>query len=538
MSVTQKNSSRTDYFGWALNAEETLANGDQQWIRRGPDGSTIVRDVPPLLGMEPGPGGVTRRIVRDDQPPNNIEAEVSLLSLAINSKADRLRIFGELGVEDKHFWNPKLGYIATALRLFDDDEVTYAAVESTLRHVCPITHEEWRLIALYWTGASSGKTEARVLKEDWRKRQQIEAANDILGMVRLGVEPSEAIELLNSIDDDLDLERFKAGQIEDALKLPEPVYVIEGMLMEDSVGIIYGDEQTYKSFIAIALTIAVGVTGDFFGVPCLTGPTLFIAGEGQRALARRYFWQGEQMGASPDQMRNVCEIVPEMPNFIDALEFKRILTQVRKKQPKLIVVDTFALAQGDGDENASGPVGVVMKNLRRLRDASPGSLVVAVDHSGKDATRGPRGHSRKTRDADFVLRVVRTGKDKSVMSLAKQKDGASDGAWAFKFDSFDNRVWVTLDNSPMAKLGGVKEEDLRVLVQALLDEAAENNGEPVKVEDWKKAYGLSTRGNTGAVYVSKLRHHAEKEGWVERQGKSQKSPWKVTEAGEKFLFIN
>jgi putative DNA primase/helicase len=60
-----------------------------------------------------------------------------------------------------------------------------------------------------------------------------------------------------------------------------------------------------------------------------------------------------------------------------------------------------------------------------------GGLVVLVHHTGKDSTKGLRGHSSLFAAMDAAIEVVRNG-DRREWRVAKSKDGQDGGTHQFK----------------------------------------------------------------------------------------------------------
>jgi len=72
-------------------------------------------------------------------------------------------------------------------------------------------------------------------------------------------------------------------------------------------------------------------------------------------------------------------------------------------QPRYIVIDTYAAASGEG-ENDSDNGKLFIRNLNnKLRHEFPGVAVTVVHHPGKDVARGMRGSNSLYSGADYVL---------------------------------------------------------------------------------------------------------------------------------------
>ena len=73
----------------------------------------------------------------------------------------------------------------------------------------------------------------------------------------------------------------------------------------------------------------------------------------------------------------------------------------------LVVIDTLARALAGGNENAPEDMGALIGNAKRIQEAT-GAAVLFVHHSGKDTSRGSRGHSSLKGAADLEIEVTRT----------------------------------------------------------------------------------------------------------------------------------
>jgi len=80
---------------------------------------------------------------------------------------------------------------------------------------------------------------------------------------------------------------------------------------------------------------------------------------------------------------------------VDPLEIKKAQAWAKGQQNLVVIVDGIANAiAGAGiEENGSGALEVLHRLLRPFRDA--GATVIAIDHTGKDQSKGGRGHSSK-----------------------------------------------------------------------------------------------------------------------------------------------
>ena len=95
----------------------------------------------------------------------------------------------------------------------------------------------------------------------------------------------------------------------------------------------------------------------------------------------------------------------------------------------VLVIDTLNRAASGADENTSRDMGELIDACKRLQSELSG-LVVLVHHSGKDATKGLRGHSSLFAALDAAIEVNRIG-GQNEWSIAKSKDGNDGDAHPF-----------------------------------------------------------------------------------------------------------
>ena len=101
----------------------------------------------------------------------------------------------------------------------------------------------------------------------------------------------------------------------------------------------------------------------------------------------------------------------------------------------VVILDTLNRAAPDADENASSDMGRILEAAKTLQRLTAG-LVVVVHHTGKDATKGLRGHSSLFAALDAAVEVTRDG-DRREWKVAKAKDGQDGAAHSFRLEVVD-----------------------------------------------------------------------------------------------------
>lgn len=212
--------------------------------------------------------------------------------------------------------------------------------------------------------------------------------------------------------------------------LPALQWRVKGLLPAKGLASVYGPSGSGKTFLAldIACAIAAG-RPKWFGSKVKGAPVAYVALEGTAGLQQRVkAWQLHQQQTAPSAIRFLLGGFTLLaPQHATALATEILGTLGRGV---VVFVDTLNQSAPGADENSSVDMGTVIANAKVLADAVDG-LVILVHHSGKDQTRGMRGHSSLHAALDSVIEVV-SGPNGRAWRVTKSKDGESGVAHAFE----------------------------------------------------------------------------------------------------------
>lgn len=214
-------------------------------------------------------------------------------------------------------------------------------------------------------------------------------------------------------------DRFKA---ETAQQLPQQNndYRIKGLLPSVGIAVVYGASGSGKSFLVIAIAASIAEGTEFFGHRTRPAPVLIVALEGEAGIPNRVRgWETHQGRRFPSDTRFTRQPFA-LTNPNDVGDLAAICPQ-----GCVIFIDTLNRAAPGMDENSSKDMGAAIEGAKTLQRLT-GGLVILVAHTGKDATRGLRGHSSLFAALDAALLVTREGQSRR-WKVDKSKDGA-DGA--------------------------------------------------------------------------------------------------------------
>jgi hypothetical protein len=203
---------------------------------------------------------------------------------------------------------------------------------------------------------------------------------------------------------------------------------------------------------------------------------------------------------------------------------------------RLVQIDTLARAFGGGNENDSQDMGAFIHNAGRLQRKLNCALMV-LHHSGKDATKGLRGHSSLLGAVDTQLELQKLEQEvkqdgvagKGVITVSKQKDGQDNIKFGFEmiFIDINQKLNDALELSesmslavrealemiseeykkpktppPRTGAGGVQKVAMDALHKAISEHGEmrvidNKRNKSIHVEQWQQAFEAAQTDKTG-----------------------------------------
>jgi hypothetical protein len=202
----------------------------------------------------------------------------------------------------------------------------------------------------------------------------------------------------------------------DLRAMPTVKWRLKGVFPYEGLAALYGPSASGKSFLATDLSVALAEGKPWFGIRTTQSKVIYVALEGESGFKNRVAaWELENQRALPNNMFMVMQPF-QITNPTDVNELAASIPH-----GSVVIVDTLNRAAPTSDENSSKEMGEILQACKWLQELI-GGLVVLVHHTGKDITKGARGHSSLFAALDGAIEVERSN-DKRSWSIAKSKDG-------------------------------------------------------------------------------------------------------------------
>jgi hypothetical protein len=211
---------------------------------------------------------------------------------------------------------------------------------------------------------------------------------------------------------------------------PQLRWRIKYLLPETGIAALYGPSGSGKSYLALDAGVSIALGNKWFGNRVFSCSVTYVILESEASLRNRVeAWEAHSHLNIPTNFHAIAQPF-ELADPQQVEDLGSIL-------PKggVLIIDTLNRAAPGLDENSSQDMGRVLAGMKRLQ-AITGGLVLIVHHTGKDASKGLRGHSSLFAALDGAIEVERNATGRT-WSAAKVKDGEDGKRVAFQLNVID-----------------------------------------------------------------------------------------------------
>ena len=256
------------------------------------------------------------------------------------------------------------------------------------------------------------------------------------------------------------LMRFKLLSGADLCNAPPMRWMVRGVLPVEGLAALFGASGSGKSFLMLDIAAAVaGGDYEWFGRRVTQAPVTYVCLEGEAGMGKRVqAWRRHHNKPVPDALRFITQpfdlLSDDVPELAKAV--------IAGGAGGLVILDTLNRACTGADENSSVDMGNLIAAAKQLQTLT-GGLVLLVHHTGKDTTKGLRGHSSLYAALDGAIEVTATDTRKA-WSVAKCKDDVTGDAHPFKLEIVP--VGIDADGDEITSCVAVPDDSAEAIKQA------------------------------------------------------------------------
>ena len=220
--------------------------------------------------------------------------------------------------------------------------------------------------------------------------------------------------------------------------------LIKGLLPHSALAQIFGEPGCGKSALAIELACHVALGRAWQNLNVTQTTCGYIALENPTSIERRVIAWAQYNNVDRDELPLL--ILRGELNFAAGIDHAKLIEYLRvmgneRGAIKLIFIDTQSRLLPGVDENNFDAASSLVRACDAIRE-DLGATVVLIHHSGKDSTRGARGHSAVHGALDTSLEVA----DRCV-TVRKSRDSESGAKFSFELKPVE--LGTDIDGDPV-----------------------------------------------------------------------------------------
>ena len=223
---------------------------------------------------------------------------------------------------------------------------------------------------------------------------------------------------------------------------PNEEWRVKHIIPMQGVGLIYGQSQSFKSFVAMHLALAVALGEAWAGKRVKKALVVYLCAEGQKGFPKRIAGLNKVRGIKGDVDFHTIYTAPNLGTMDGDLKALIASIEATGVKPGFVVVDTTAKTIGSAEENGPGMAAFIW-NAGALAEHF-GCFVLAVHHVGhsEESKKRPRGWSGVIGAGDTLILCEREGEAfETALTVQKEKDEAS----GFSLTAHLSRVVLGVD---------------------------------------------------------------------------------------------
>lgn len=293
--------------------------------------------------------------------------------------------------------------------------------------------------------------------------------------------------------------------------------LVKHLIDRQSLTIIYGAPAAGKSTLAADLAQRIARGDAWRDYKVMPSGVVYICAEAPESTRRR-FKAWNEANASDVQAGVPLILLLQAPSLLDVVAVAEFIEEIRLLRLKLsrplgvVFADTLSAMLAGGSENDPQTMAAAIEFAATLRREFS-CATTYLHHSGKDSSKGLRGHSSLYAAADTVIHI-----QDGVARIEKARDGIAGREFGFQIDSVQlgtdedgepvtsavlKHTDTPIRRAPARKLPSSARVALRALEETIGDHGEYMPGTSTipkgvrtcRLEDWRRQFALRYGGD-------------------------------------------
>lgn len=280
-------------------------------------------------------------------------------------------------------------------------------------------------------------TVGRFLRGEIRGVETLEKAVEVY---RLKKEARQDSAKHSRIEEDIaadPADTFELLSVGEIKKLPDPLWIVSGLVPEGGLGFIFGPPGCGKSFIGLGMALSVAARlPEWWGRSIKKhGAVIYISSEGHTDLKNRIMAWEQATGCKADDVP--FYLIRQSINFMSPGDVEKLLRTIqavadKAGAPVMVFVDTVSRVLPGADENLQKDMTLFISACDLVREKF-GATVVGIHHTSRNGNL--RGSTVFDGAGDFLAQIERD-EGAAIGTLTAKKIKAAQDGWkqAFRLD--------------------------------------------------------------------------------------------------------
>lgn len=199
---------------------------------------------------------------------------------------------------------------------------------------------------------------------------------------------------------------------------PATHWLIRDFVCQDITMVFFGEPSSGKSLVLIDMACHIATGRDWCGHKTTEGLVLYICGEGQHGLSKRFMAWFQHYGETPRNL-HISTIPAALTDAADITALIKDIADNLPEKPVLVLLDTLNRNFGPGDESATADMTKAVTGMDRIRTSTQAAMGVA-HHCSKGDKNNARG-SGVLKGATDVEYLIEKDQDTNIVTMRYSK---------------------------------------------------------------------------------------------------------------------